>query len=124
MRASRCRAPRTVRSVPDEFGDFWFNRLDAGDYAMRIEADGYEPVEQAVRLEKSLNVGDFPLVRLAGNEVAEPVKKPAALDVDAPLGEPDVEVVEVGDVTAAFSVMSQAETEGGGLRDDGGIAKS
>ena len=42
---------------------------------MRIEADGYEPVEQAVKLEKSLNVGDFPLVRLAGSEVAEPVQK-------------------------------------------------
>ncbi len=110
-------------TASDEFGDFWFNRLDAGDYAMRIEADGYEPVEQAVKLEKSLNVGDFPLVRLAGSEVAEPVQKPVALDMDAPLGEPDVEVVEVGDVTAAFSVMSQAETEGGGLRDDSGIAK-
>ena len=110
-------------TASDEFGDFWFNRLDAGDYAMRIEADGYEPVEQAVKLEKSLNVGDFPLVRLAGSEVAEPVQKPVALDMDAPLGEPDVEVVEVGDVTAAFSVMSQSETEGGGLRYDSGIAK-
>lgn len=110
-------------TASDEFGDFWFRRLDAGDYRVRIEAEGYETVERAVKLDKSLNIGDFPLVRVAGNE-AGPAKEAVALDIEAPLGMPDVEVAELGDVTAAFSVMSQAETEGGGLMDDSGIAKN
>lgn len=76
-----------------------------------------------MKLDKSLNIGDFPLVRVAGNE-AGPAKEAVALDIEAPLGVPDVEVAELGDVTAAFSVMSQAETEGGGLMDDSGIAKN
>lgn len=48
----------------DGFGDFWFKRLEPGDYELRIEAEGYEPVERSIQLTKSLNVGDFPLKRL------------------------------------------------------------
>lgn len=108
----------------DEFGDFWFRRLDAGTYTVTIEAEGYEPETREVVLEKSLNIGDFPLKRAAGNEVVAQEGKAVPIDMGAPVDVPDVEVAELGDVTAAFSVMSQAETEGGGLMDDSGIAKN
>ena len=94
----------------DEFGDFWFRKLDAGSYTLTIEAEGFLPVTRKVSLEKSLNVGDFPLERTADNPYIE---KNAAIDLDgdAPEGIPDVEVKEVGEVTANFSVMSQASEE-------------
>lgn len=108
----------------DEFGDFWFRRIDAGSYTVAIEAPGYEPVTKDIVLEKSLNIGDFPLTRVAGNEVGPLDENPVEIDVEMPIGVPDVEVGELGDVTAAFSVMSQSETDGGGLMDDSGIAKN
>lgn len=46
----------------DDFGDFWFNRLDPGAYDLKIEAKGYQPVtKESIVLEQSLNLGDFPL---------------------------------------------------------------
>jgi len=50
----------------DGFGDFWFRRLDPGDYIVTVEAPGYLPQSREVSLDRSLNVGDFPL------EVARP----------------------------------------------------
>ena len=47
----------------DDFGDFLFRHIDAGDYELKIEAAGYKPVEQSIKLEESLNVGDFALER-------------------------------------------------------------
>lgn len=47
----------------DEFGDFWFKRIDAGSYRLAIEAEGFKPVEKDVELTESLNVGDFALER-------------------------------------------------------------
>lgn len=48
----------------DYFGDFKFERLDAGTYGLRIEKAGYAPVsKEGIRLDKSINVGDFPLSR-------------------------------------------------------------
>lgn len=49
-------------TATDDFGDFWFRRIDAGTYRVKIEADGFKPVEKtAIQLDKSLNLGDFPL---------------------------------------------------------------
>lgn len=50
----------------DDFGDFWFRRIDEGSYRLRIEAEGFEPAERAFAVDKSLNLGDFPLERVAG----------------------------------------------------------
>jgi len=48
----------------DHFGDFWFRRLDIGSYSLIIEADGFESVSvDNIELDKSLNLGDFPLRR-------------------------------------------------------------
>ena len=113
-----------MKTESDEFGDFWFRRIDPGDYTVTIEAEGYETVSKDVVLKKSLNIGDFPLMRVAGNEADAAAAKEAPIDMAAPVGVPNVEVAELGDVTAAFSVMSQSETDGGGLMDDSGIAKS
>ena len=55
----------TVRkTVTDDFGDFYFRKLDEGVYDVAVEADGYRPVERrGIELKKSLNLGDFALVR-------------------------------------------------------------
>lgn len=46
----------------DDFGDFWFRKLNAGKYSLTIEAEGYKSVSvDHIQLEKSLNIGDFPL---------------------------------------------------------------
>lgn len=56
----------TVRTTStDDFGDFWFRRIDAGAYGIKIEAEGFAPVERTdIQLTKSLNLGDFPLERI------------------------------------------------------------
>lgn len=54
----------TLQTESDDFGDFWFRRLDAGTYGLRIEAAGYKTVERFdIDVSKSLNLGDFPLSR-------------------------------------------------------------
>ena len=45
----------------DDFGDFWFKRLDAGSYKLHIEARGYLSVNRDIELNESTNMGDFPL---------------------------------------------------------------
>lgn len=53
---------RTIaETVTDGFGDFWFRKLEPGEYHVVVRADGYEPMERDVYLDKSLNIGDFPL---------------------------------------------------------------
>ena len=48
----------------DEFGDFWFKRLDSGTYSLGIKAEGFKEFSRTdIKLDKSLNVGDFPLER-------------------------------------------------------------
>lgn len=108
----------------DEFGDFWFKRIDEGTYTVTVEAEGYETETREVVLEKSLNIGDVPMRRTAGNVVVDAAKPAVELDIEAPIGEPDVEVAEVGDVTAAMSVMSQAPDEDGGVMSKSGISKN
>ena len=103
----------------DEFGDFWFRKLDPGDYTLTIEAPGFVSQVVDVKLEKSLNVGDFPLEREAGNEVRAPKGTEAAIGRQAPIDTPDVQVDELGDVKASMSVMSQAGDDA--IFDDSGI---
>lgn len=46
----------------DNFGDFWFKKLNAGNYSLTIQAEGYKSVSvDHIQLEKSINLGDFPL---------------------------------------------------------------
>jgi NAD-dependent dihydropyrimidine dehydrogenase PreA subunit len=45
----------------DDFGDFWFRKLKEGSYTLTVEAPGYLTKTMAIQLEKSLNVGDFPM---------------------------------------------------------------
>lgn len=48
----------------DDFGDFYFRRIDAGCYGLSIEAEGFKPVVVSdIELTGSLNLGDFPLER-------------------------------------------------------------
>lgn len=49
----------------DDFGDFYFRKLESGVYSIKIEAKGFKPREvDNIVLDKSLNLGDFPLERL------------------------------------------------------------
>jgi Fe-S-cluster-containing dehydrogenase component len=51
-----------LETATDDFGDFYFRRLDTGTYRLRIEAEGFAPASlDDIRLEESLNLGDFPL---------------------------------------------------------------
>lgn len=46
----------------DDFGDFWFRRLNPGTYGLTIAANGFKKVEKAgIDLTESLNIGDFPM---------------------------------------------------------------
>lgn len=51
----------TRGATTDEFGDFWFRRIDAGTYHLSIEAEGFQGEDKSFVLEDSLNLGDFPL---------------------------------------------------------------
>ncbi|MGV8082818.1 MAG: 4Fe-4S dicluster domain-containing protein [Coriobacteriia bacterium] len=52
------------KTATDDFGDFYFRRIDEGVYDLAIEAEGFEPVgRRGIVLDKSLNLGDFPLER-------------------------------------------------------------
>ena len=54
----------TATTETDDFGDFWFRKLDAGDYKISIQADGYQAVwDHVVKLDESLNVGDFDMAK-------------------------------------------------------------
>lgn len=48
-------------TLTDGFGDFWFRKLAPGDYQVQIKVSGYETVVKDVHLDKSLNIGDFPM---------------------------------------------------------------
>ena len=60
----QCPDGTVLVEVTDDFGDFWFRKLDAGTYSLKIEAEGFGTVEKAgIELTESLNIGDFPLGR-------------------------------------------------------------
>ena len=53
-----------LETETDDFGDFFFCRIDEGTYDIAIEAEGFRPVcRKGIRLTESLNLGDFPLER-------------------------------------------------------------
>lgn len=55
-----------MTTTSDDFGDFWFRRLKAGDYSLSIAAEGFKGVTVGkIHLDKSLNLGDFPLSKLS-----------------------------------------------------------
>ena len=56
----RRRGPRA--STTDAFGDFWFNGLEVGTYALSIEADGFAAKAfDAVDAAEDVNLGDIAL---------------------------------------------------------------
>ncbi len=109
-----------VVTESDEFGDFWFRRLDPGSYIVTMEAPGFVTRSVEVTLEESLNIGDFPLEREPGNEVKAKDDDAPIAAKKAPIDTPNVEVGELGDVKASMSVMSQAGDDA--VFDDSGIA--
>jgi len=50
-------------TATDEFGDFWFNGLNVGSYALSIEKEGYKPHRiKSITTDKDMNLGDVPLL--------------------------------------------------------------
>jgi len=54
----------TTATASDDLGDFWFNRLTPGNYTVDVAAEEYAPESREVHLDKSLNIGDFPLKKV------------------------------------------------------------
>ena len=53
---------KKLTATTDNFGDFWFEKLDVGTYNLLIKKDGYYPFEQAaISAEKDVNLGDIKL---------------------------------------------------------------
>lgn len=52
----------SAETVSDEYGDFWFRRLNAGIYTVKVESQGYIAIDrEGIELNESLNIGDIPL---------------------------------------------------------------
>lgn len=48
----------------DDFGDFWFREREPGLYSLKIEKDNYISYQkQGIQVAKSINLGEFPLIR-------------------------------------------------------------
>jgi tetrathionate reductase subunit B len=54
----------TYTTSTDEFGDFWFEGLKAGDYSLSIEMEGYDPHRmESLSVDEDVNLGDIALTR-------------------------------------------------------------
>ena len=50
----------------DNFGDFWFERLEPGTYSLVVEKEGYLPRKvESIDASKDVNVGDLELYKKA-----------------------------------------------------------
>lgn len=53
----------------DEFGDFWFEGLEAGHYSLSIEREGYKPhLIKLLDVERDVNLGDIAMTRPSDRE--------------------------------------------------------
>jgi len=53
---------KKLTAATDNFGDFWFEKLDVGTYNLSIKKDGHYPFEQeGISTEKDVNLGDIKL---------------------------------------------------------------
>ena len=59
------RNPRKKFTVKtDNFGDFWFERMEPGTYSLVIEKTGYLPRKvESIDASKDVNVGDLELYK-------------------------------------------------------------
>ncbi|WP_094602755.1 Pyrogallol hydroxytransferase small subunit [Sporomusa silvacetica DSM 10669] len=52
-------------ATTDSFGDFWFKRLEAGTYALKVEKEGFCPFSmKSFEITESTNVGDIALNKM------------------------------------------------------------
>ncbi len=51
----------TATAITDDFGDFWFEGLKVGKYAVKITKDAKSKTFDAVSTDKDVNLGDIPL---------------------------------------------------------------
>jgi hypothetical protein len=51
-------------ALTDGFGDFWFEKLEAGVYSLKIEAPGFKAKTlDNLDTEKDINLGDIPMAK-------------------------------------------------------------
>ena len=55
---------KKLTATTDGFGDFWFEGLEVGEYAVTIEKDGYHSRQiESISTEKDINLGDIELYK-------------------------------------------------------------
>jgi tetrathionate reductase subunit B len=55
---------KTRTATTDGFGDFWFEKLDEGDYSLKIEAKDHQvKTFDNISTKKDVNLGDIPLLK-------------------------------------------------------------
>lgn len=51
--------------LSDLFGDFWFERQEAGKYSVKMEMEGYEPIIlDEIDVTKDINLGDYEMKKI------------------------------------------------------------
>lgn len=56
---------KTWTEKTDDFGDFWFRRLEVGKYSLKVTIDGYKSYEMNdIQADKSLNIGSIALSKM------------------------------------------------------------
>lgn len=51
-----------IETQSNNFGDFWFNKLDEGNYSLIVEKAGYKAITiKQIKVDKSINIGDIAL---------------------------------------------------------------
>lgn len=56
------RGGHTYRIKTDEYGDFWFEKLEVSKFSLKIEADGKFKEFNKISTETDVNLGDIPLI--------------------------------------------------------------
>ena len=54
----------SITTLTDDFGDFWFERLEPGKYSVAVKKHGYQNVERdEIAASKDINLGDIELYK-------------------------------------------------------------
>ena len=51
----------TATATTDDFGDFWFEGLQVGNFSVKITKDAKSKTVDTISTEKDVNLGDIPL---------------------------------------------------------------
>jgi Fe-S-cluster-containing dehydrogenase component len=62
------RGKKVATLKTDNFGDFWFERMEPGTYSLKVEKEGYLPRNiESIDASKDVNVGDIELYKVSSS---------------------------------------------------------